>query len=136
VVYKTAIAKYCYDATECPLPYARGDWFVAAASHPPLYHEVLELPLNEKELEKQLRVDVAGDIRSERVARAGFNGSGVSRNNRLVERHESGYGAYWKSYDFASNAGQKNLFGVPLGPGTAVNNFAHDGGEIIFNLPN
>src|SRR5262249_58591148 len=74
-------------------------------------------------------------IRQERVARAGFNGSGVSRNNRMIERHESAYGAYWKSYDFAGNAGRKNLFAHPLGPNSDDNSFQHDGGELIFNLP-
>ena len=39
------------------------------------------------------------------------------------------YGAYWKSYDFAGNEGTQSIFNYPL-------NFTHDGGEIIFNLPN
>src|SRR5205823_8754042 len=64
------------------------------------------------------------------------NGSGVSRNNRLIERHKTGYGAYWKSYDFAGNSGRQNLFAHPLGPGPDENTFQQDGGEIIFNLPN
>ena len=64
-----------------------------------------------------------------RVWRAGFNNSGVSVNNRIVERHKSRYGAYWKSYDFAGNVGKQNIFTHPL-------DFTHDGGEIIFNLPN
>lgn len=127
--------KYCAEATACPLPYVRGDWFVAAASRPPLYHEVLQLPASDRELEKQLHVDVEEDIRQERVARAGFNGSGVSRNNRLIERHESGYGAYWKSYDFVGSAGRQALFEYPLGP-SGPNAFKHSGGEIIFSLPN
>ena len=79
VAATTEEAKRAADLSRCPLPYVRGDWFVAAASRPPLYHEVLQLPKTEQELEKLLRVDVAEDIRSERVARAGFNSSGVSR---------------------------------------------------------
>jgi WD40 repeat protein/mono/diheme cytochrome c family protein len=118
------------EATDCPLPFVRADWFVFAASRPPLYHDVLQLPKTDRELEeKELKVDVAKDVRQERAARAGFNESGVSRNNRLIERHESAYGAYWKSYDFAGNAGPENLFQHPL-------DFRHAGGEIIFNLPN
>src|SRR4029077_1357658 len=76
------------------------------------------------------------DIRGERVARAGFNDSGVSRNNRLIERHETPYGAYWKTYDFAANDGPQNLFERPLGPGSDEHSFRHAGSEIIFNLPN
>src|SRR5262249_61454566 len=87
----------------------------------------------DRELKKMPRTDPAADIRLEGVARAGFNGSGVSRNNRLIERHEAGGVVYWKSYDFASNTGRQNLFAHPLGPGGE--GFKPDGGEIIFNLP-
>src|SRR5262249_49314645 len=106
------------------------------AWHPPLYHDVLQLHKTERELEALLRVDTREDIRQERVARAGFNSSGVSRNNRLIERHEAGSVVYWKSYDFASNTNRQNLFAHPLGPGDDASAFQHDGGEIIFNLPN
>ncbi len=136
VAFTHDAARDLADATRCPLPYVRGDWFVAAASRPPLYHDILQLPGSERELEKLLRVDVAENVRQERVARAGFNSSGVSRNNRLIERHESGATVYWKSYDFAGNTGRQNLFALPLGPGDDNASFQHDGGEIIFTLPN
>ncbi len=124
-------------ATACEQPFVRGDWFVATAARPPLYHDLLQLPNSDVELEKQLKVDVGGDIEQERVARAGFNGSGVSRNNRLIERHELAFGgAYWKSYDFADNVGRHNLFSHPRGPGSADNTFEPSGGEILFHLPN
>ena len=127
-------ARAVYAATECDMPYVRADWFVFAASRPPLYHNILQLPLTDRELEQRLAVDVDANIRNEKVARAGFNSSGVSSNNRLIERHRSGYGAYWRSYDFAANQDRKNLFAFPLGPGG--DGFQHDGGEIIFSLPN
>jgi Tfp pilus assembly protein PilF len=136
VLYDTEAAQACAQATRCRLPYVRADWFVAVASRPPLYHEILLLPRSETDLEKMLRVDVRENIRQERVARAGFNGSGVSRNNRLIERHESGTTVYWKSYDFGGNTGKQNLFAHPLGPGADDTDFVHDGGEIIFSLPN
>jgi len=129
-------AQEIYKETLCRQPYVRGDWFVAAASRPPLYHEVLRLPTTLRELEKLLRFDAAEDIRQERVARAGFNSSGVSRNNRLIERHDSGGVVYWISYDFAANVGRQNLFAHPLGPGGGESAFRHDGGEVIFSLPN
>ena len=108
------------------------DWFIATASTPPLYHDLLSLPLTDRELETRLEVDVARNLVNApgvRVWRAGFNNSGVSNNNRVVERHTSRYGAYWKSYDFAGSVGAQNIFTHPL-------NFTHDGGEAIFNLPN
>jgi formylglycine-generating enzyme required for sulfatase activity/mono/diheme cytochrome c family protein len=121
--------------TGAALPHVRGDWFVFAASRPPLYHDVLGIPASDRELERRLEIDVAANIRRDRVARAGFNDSGVSRNNRLIERHRSRHGAYWKSYDFAGNDGRRNLFEHPLGP-SGARVFEHDGGEIIFSLPN
>jgi len=133
---RSEVGAFCSEATNCRLPNVRGDWFVASAARPPLYHDILKLPESDAELEKLLRVEVSENIRQERVARAGFNGSGVSRNNRLIERHESGAVVYWKSYDFTSNTGQRNLFAHPLGPGKGESPFLHDGGEIIFNLPN
>lgn len=136
VRYGTDAEKQLQAATRTRLPYVRADWFVSAASRPPLYHEILELPTTDRALEALLKVNVDENIASDRIARAGFNGSGVSRNNRLLERHESPYGAYWKSYDFAGNAQDKNLFARPFGPGQGRNDFRHDGGEIIFNLPN
>ena len=131
ITYDTQTAKACSAMTRSTLPYIRGDWFVFAASRPPLYHDVLELPKTDRELEKVLQVDVAKNINQRRVARAGFNGSGVSQNNRIIERHELDLtnGAYWKSYDFGGNTGKQNIFERPLG-------FHHDGGENIFNLPN
>ncbi len=136
VSLSTDAAKFCAEATRTKLPYVRGDWFVAAAARPPLYHEVLKLPDTDRDLEKLLRVDAGENIRQERIARSGFNGSGVSRNNRLIERHESGAVVYWKSYDFIGNIGRQNLFAHPVGPGDAERDFQQDGGEIIFNLPN
>lgn len=136
VHHGTDAEQYCREVTGTRLPHVRADWFVFAASRPPLYHDVLQLPTTDRELENKLQVNVAENIRQERVARAGFNGSGVSRNNRLIERHETGFGAYWKSYDFGGNAQRKNLFAHPLGPDDTDSSFLHDGGELIFNLPN
>jgi hypothetical protein len=125
-----------YEMTACDLPLVRADWFVYAASRPPLYHEVLRLPATIEELERKLDVDARANIRQDRVARAAFNASGVSRNNRLIERHDSTNGGYWRSYDFGGNADRKNVFANPLGPGDGPYEFRHDGGETIFALPN
>lgn len=121
-----------------PLPYIRADWFAFHASRPPLYHEILGLPTTSQELEEMLEMDVMGNIERYRAMRAGFRQSGVSQNNRVIERHpmRGTAGAYWKSYDFAGNAGKQSIFDNPLGPGDGELHFDHDGGEIIFNLPN
>ena len=120
------------EAMECEVPFVHVDWFIATAALPPLYHDILDLPQTDRALEARLEVNVVENIRNaagRRVWRAGFNDSGVSNHNRVVERHTSRYGAYWKSYDFAGSVGTQNIFTHPL-------SFEHDGGEIIFNLPN
>ena len=119
-------------AMDCQVPVVHADWFLATASLPLLYHDILDLPKTEQELERELGIDVARNIQSApgvRVWRAGTNNSGVSVNNRVVERHTSRYGAYWKSHDFASSVDKKHIFTYPL-------DFERDGGEVIFNLPN
>lgn len=117
---------------KCGVPFMHIDWFLGTASLPPLYHDILDLPETDSELERDLDVNVARNIESApgvHVRRAGFKESGVSNNNRVVERHTSRYGAYWKSYDFAENTGTRDILTHPL-------SFTHDGGEVVFNLPN
>jgi len=112
------------------IPYIRADWFMANASIAPLYHNILCLPNTVTELEKLLGVDVSRNLQEERnIIRAGLRSSGVSQNNRIVERHGSNYGAYWRSYDFSSSLDSQNIFSSPLTMTSA-------GGEMIFNLPN
>jgi len=124
------------------MPFVRADWFAFVASQPPLYHDLLGLPDTKQELEKLLGIDVVANIESLDVARAGFRHSGVSTNNRLLERHDMATGSYWESYDFAGNADRQDFFNFPLGPQSAFGDmgkehgFKADGGEIIFTLPN
>jgi WD40 repeat protein/mono/diheme cytochrome c family protein len=147
ILQETTAARACAVNTGTRLPVLRADWFIANASRPPLYHDLLQLPASLAELERQLRVDAAVNLQQERVARAGFNGSGVARNNRLIERHDAVHGAYWRTYDFEAVAqnlserdlllpDRRNLFAHPLGPGNVDNPFLHAGGEVIWNLPN
>jgi serine/threonine-protein kinase len=129
------------DLTDGDMVVVRADWFVATATRPPLYHTLLGLPRHAGDLEQRLGVDVLANIRRDRAVRAGFAVSGVSGQNRLVERHDAEYGSYWKSYDFKANNDRSNLTQFPLGPAFPDNPFPrqafrHDGGEIIFNLPN
>jgi WD40 repeat protein/mono/diheme cytochrome c family protein len=146
-LHDTGTGRAVLVATGTRMPVVRADWFVATASRAPLYYDMLQMPTNLAELERQLRVDVALDIQQERVARAGFIGSGISRNNRILERHDAQNGVYWRTYDF--DAVQQNLverdlllpdrrnaFAYPLGPGQTDNTFLHAGGEAIFDLPN
>ena len=122
-------------ATNTQLPYIRGDWFAFAAAQPPLYHQLLKLPDTFKELQKQQGVDVEADLQKFLVQRAGMQESGMSPNNRMIERHQSRTGYFWTSYNFASNKGRQNIFDFPLGPG-GDNGFTHDLSATLFSLPN
>ena len=136
-----ALAADVYERSGTSQPFVRADWFVATASRPPLYHTLLDLPKHAQDLERSLKVDPEADFLNDKLARAGFAKSGISSQNRLVDRHPADYGAYWKSYDFRRSEGTGNLFRFPLGPVFDANPFPnqafeHAGGEVIFNLPN
>lgn len=124
-----------------PLVAVRADWFVVTATRPPLYHTLLRLPDSLTGLENRLGVDAKENFLRDRLLRAGFAESGVSVASRAVERHPANEGYYWKSFDFLEDRTEGNLFQQPLGPKFTVHPFdafafTHDGGEMIFSLPN
>ncbi len=146
VTYSEKAAQFCYTMSKCELPHVRADWFVFSASRPPLYNIILGLPSTPDEMLKfeneRLGVNVARNLQDYNdVMRAGFYPSGVSKANRMIERHLSSYGAYWKSYDFKpvspneKSQRRRNLKANPTGP-EGADAFDHDGGEMIFSLPN
>ncbi|MBV0914194.1 DUF4384 domain-containing protein [Anianabacter salinae] len=121
------------------VPVLRADWFAATAPVSPLYYDLLGLPDTVAGLEAKLGLNMLRNIRDEQVVRAGFQDSGVSTHNRLIERHPLGTGFFWTSYDFAGSQGRQSFFEYPLGPVEAFGEthaFLHDGGESIFTLPN
>lgn len=130
----------------------RADYFAFVSAQAPFYPLILGLPggtgqrRSDVEIEQRLGVVYHRDVKKPETVRAGFQKSEVSQGNRLIERLDRGNGAYyWKSYDF-DTARQNNrggdLFRAPLGPidaGLTQNQsliFSHDGGELIFSLPN
>jgi hypothetical protein len=120
--------------TQTTVAAVRADWFAYAASQPPLYDDLMLLPNSLAELAREQGVNMEANIRNFVAQRAGFQRSGISQNNRMIERHGGRSGYFWTSYDFASSSGNRNLFSFPLGPGP--NGFQHDGGETVFSLPN
>src|SRR5262249_42436373 len=112
-----------------PIPYVRADWFVSTATLPPLYEDLLQLPFTQQELEEQLKVRAEDNVKNGVARRAGMTISGVSRNNRVVERHPLAGGWYWKSFDFRTSKGRENMFADPI-------DLNPTGGEFIFALPN
>jgi hypothetical protein len=122
-------------ATDTKLAYVRADWLAYTASRPPLYNALLKLPKTYSAFAQQQGVDVIGDIKKSVAQRAGFQQSGESPNNRLIERHPSRSGYFWTSYNFAGNRAKQSVFEFPIGPG-GQGGFDHDGTETAFSLPN
>ena len=126
------------------MPHIRGDWFVVTATQPPLYYEILDIPNHLDGLLASDRLDINLHERFLKadLQRSGYAKSGVSSQNRLLERHTSKSTPYfWISWDFLPNRAKGDLVRFPLGPVFAGNPyrgqaFVHDGGEIIWSLPN
>ena len=85
---------------------------------------------------KRRSVDIDGNIKKFLAQRAGFQKSGVSQNNRLIERHSSRTGYFWTSYDFGGNKGKQSLFEHPLGPRRRATASSMTAARSIFSLPN
>lgn len=130
------------DAEFDDVAYIRADWFVARATRPQIYHELLGIPDDLQSFYSARGIDDYGkSFRNATLKRAGMFRSLVSSQNRLVEVHKEG--KVWLSYDFKSNSKSSNLSLRPLGPKGVSGNesleqfaFEHDGGEIIFELDN
>lgn len=124
------------------VPFVRADWFVVTATQPPLYHQLLDIPETLMELEKNLQLKIHENFVNGDVQRSGYAKSGVSKQNRMLERHTTPVTPYfWISYDFLPKRARGDLSRFPLGPqfpGNPFNSkaFDHDGGEIIWSLPN
>jgi mono/diheme cytochrome c family protein len=132
-------------AVQAPVPVMRADWFTHFGSEAPYYDMFLGLTAHIRDLEARLGLDVDRAILDGRMIRAAMlpGASGVSDHNRMLERFDLPQGGYyWKSYDFAGDDGLQSLVLHPDGPfelprtRTGTESFHHDGGEMIFSLPN
>lgn len=129
--YREFDAQRLRDEVGAEVPYLPADWFLTNVSRPPLYRIVLRQPETIQELAAQQGIDVDQETVDLQIIRAGFNDSGVSYANRIIERHNNHLtgGYFWISADFRESTSGKNIFEDPLNP-------LFDGGEIIYSLPN
>jgi serine/threonine-protein kinase len=97
---------YPYDGAP---EFIRADWFVANASVPPLYYNLLDLPRTQKQLEDRIEVDRNRNFLLNLLLRAAITTSGVAFNNRVLEVHPSILGPYWISHDFATEEDDQNV---------------------------
>lgn len=112
-------------------PIVRADWFLANASLPPFYYDLLKIKTLDDVKELALFDERAKKVLEVRatVVSSGKKARKVGRNNRILFRFGTAYGAWWQTLDYLESVGEKNV----------INNFLtekFDGGEIIFTLPN
>ncbi len=98
-----------------------------------LYYAIVDIDVNQPFstfVSDVLGIDVAANIANEDAVRAGTTRSIISRQDRLVERHDINVrnGVFWQSFDFANDAND-SIFEDPFG-------FVAGGTEAIFTLPN
>ena len=117
-------------ALKTDIPNQPADSFLQVATRGQLYYDILQIPGTLTGLLQQLGVDPVANINNGVALRAGVIKSGVSKFNRVFDRHPLGGGHYYyESSDFNSNADEANVFVHPI-------DFVRAGGEMIFSLPN
>lgn len=126
--------------TGTAVPFMPVNAFVQAVEQGDLYYALIGARANLFVFEREvLRIDTVQELADNNVMRAGFTNSGVSKQERVLNRFDSGVSsnqAYWISFDFdgGNGAGERDvanesIYADPLG-------FQFAGGEAIFNLPN
>lgn len=119
--------------TDTNVPFQPLDALLQITTRGDLYYQIMRIPATVEALEQQLNVrDPDGVFNVGEIVRAGFEESGVSDWNRIIERRRiplSSEQAYWRSYDFLDNTGLADIFANPIF-------FEEVGGEIIYSLPN
>jgi serine/threonine-protein kinase len=120
--------------TQTAVPFLPVNAFVQFTELDDLYYALIGARANLFDFELDvLGIDTEAEIADDNLLRAGFSNSGVSKQERVLNRFDqntaSGY-AYWISFDFDNEAaGNESIYQDPI-------DFNFAGGEAIFNLPN
>jgi serine/threonine-protein kinase len=124
------------DDTQTAFPIMFADQMMDVAVIGNLYYAIIGVDVNQLLTDfvaNELQIDVAQNILDEEegTIRAGTTKSRISRQDRVVERHELGVraGALWQSFDFEDVNNNESIFEDPFG-------FIAGGTEAIFTLPN
>jgi hypothetical protein len=120
--------------TETDFPIMFADQMLAVATIGNVYYGLIGVDSRgslDSFISNTLGIDVQDDIENGDAVRAGTTKSRISRQDRVVERHDINLrgGALWQAFDFAANAANDNIFEDPFG-------FEPGGTEVIFTLPN
>jgi hypothetical protein len=127
------------------VPFLPVNVFIQASEFGDLYYSLIGAKANLFDFEREvLLLDTQAEIDDDNLLRGGFSNSGVSKQERVLNRFAQGTAggyAYWISFDFDGGSGGEAGNGLVL---NLVNesiyenpiDFAFTGGEAIFNLPN
>jgi mono/diheme cytochrome c family protein len=122
------------DDTGTDVPVMNADALLDVAALGDLYYGLIGIDANSSLADfvaNDLAIDVQDNLEDGEAVRAGTTRSAISREDRVVERHELGQrpGAYWQTFDFASDQGNESIFTEPF-------TFNQGGTQAIFTLPN
>jgi uncharacterized protein (TIGR03000 family) len=99
--------------TQSRAPIIRADWFIANASQPPAYYDLLRLKTLKDYLDLAGFDERAQDRKEVRatVVKSGSHGltTPVARHNRILARQPTFQGAIWQTFDFETSIGAANV---------------------------
>ncbi|XZE22165.1 hypothetical protein SH449x_002083 [Pirellulaceae bacterium SH449] len=126
---------------QCDVPILRADWFVHHSMHSPIYESILGMSHRFEDLELRLGVSTEANLQTGKAIRASVSHSKIAQQNRMIERHDTDFGALWLAFDFLPRRGRGDLLRYPFGPCSPNNPFPrlafeHDFVEVLFSLPN
>jgi hypothetical protein len=122
------------DDTGTEVPVMNADALLDVAALGDVYYGLIGIDVNSSLADfvaNDLAIDVQDNLEDGEAVRAGTTRSAISREDRVVERHELGRrpGAYWQTFDFASDQANESIFTEPF-------TFNQGGTQAIFTLPN
>lgn len=109
-----------FTATEA-IAFIRADWFIFNVSQPPIYYDLLDIPVKKNDLLADLGVvDIEDQFVAQDARRSGVRYSGVTNFPRVIDKLQTDFNGYrgnlWESFDFDSDQNEQNIFGFPFGP--------------------
>jgi len=138
VEYTGDQAQDLIDDSATAVPFLPVNAFIQFSEVDDLYYTLIGARANLFDFERDvLLIDTVVEIADDNLLRAGFSNSGVSKQERVLNRFDQGTAggyAYWISFDFDGGGGLESLGNESIYEDPIDFNFA--GGEAIFNLPN
>ncbi|HEU4576855.1 MAG TPA: cytochrome c [Polyangiaceae bacterium] len=134
VRFEGSDAEDAQDDAETDFPVMFADQMLSVATIGNLYYGLIGVDSNgrlQDFIERDLGIDVQDDIENGDALRAGTTRSRISRQDRVVERHDITVrnGVLWQAFDFKADDASDSIFEDPF-------DFAPGGTEVIFTLPN